>query len=447
MILMQINNCKNIIEVKDVIRTTQHYYIIFEYCAGGDLAGYLKKKGHLPEKQVRNFMKQIVNGLKPLNKLRIVHRDLKLSNFLLSDDSDNPTVMICDFGLARQKTSKEASMMFNTLCGTPMYMAPEVLNGNKYDERADLWSMGTILYELLIGNPPFQGKSLPELIENINKGRYIIPSSFKISKPCLNLISGLLISDPKKRFTWKDLFNHPFISEADEEEDAKREESEFSELDSQNISIIKKHSLEKVKEIEDECTTTENGDEFEFISRGRTSDLTDKNPNKLSPDENNKDEKQSNSDNSSEELALKSSSTEYNFYNSDESRYQSAMSSNSSNIQPIKKFGENKNINSTLKLKVVKEVSNGAIEEDPDEDIKTSKENSTGEHLTDQAVPPQSIDDDLNHLVVEESPFSNDIPKIKDFMKDLIRRSNMIMSFYDEIYLDGINGISKFILS
>jgi len=72
--------------------------------------------------------------------------------------------------------------MFNTLCGTPMYMAPEVLNGNKYDERADLWSMGTILYELLVGSPPFQGKSLPELIEKINKGRYIIPTSLDISK-------------------------------------------------------------------------------------------------------------------------------------------------------------------------------------------------------------------------------------------------------------------------
>ena len=94
MILMQINNCKNIIQIKDVTKTRDHFYIIFEYCEGGDLAGYLKKRKRLSEKQVRKLMQQIANGLKPLNKLRIVHRDLKLSNFLLSDDGDDPTIKI-----------------------------------------------------------------------------------------------------------------------------------------------------------------------------------------------------------------------------------------------------------------------------------------------------------------------------------------------------------------
>jgi len=94
MILMQINTCKNIIQVKDVIRTTQHFYIVFEYCEGGDLAGYLKKHERLEEKQVRRFMKQIANGLKSLNRLRIVHRDLKLSNFLISDNGENPVIKI-----------------------------------------------------------------------------------------------------------------------------------------------------------------------------------------------------------------------------------------------------------------------------------------------------------------------------------------------------------------
>mmetsp|Transcript_41258 Transcript_41258/g.47541 ORF Transcript_41258/g.47541 Transcript_41258/m.47541 type:complete len:133 (+) Transcript_41258:569-967(+) len=132
-------------------------------------------------------------------------------------------------------------MMFNTLCGTPMYMAPEVLNGNKYDERADLWSMGTILYELLVGRPPFQGKSLSDLIEKISQGRYIIPTSVKISKVCINLISGLLISDPTKRFTWDDFFDHPFITESEDgfEEGEAKEESEFGEMSSHGISIIK----------------------------------------------------------------------------------------------------------------------------------------------------------------------------------------------------------------
>ena len=108
--------------------------------------------------------------------------------------------------MAKQKGSKEASLLLDTICGTPIYMAPEVLKGNKYDERADLWSMGTILYELIVGHPPFQGKSLTDLVEKVTFGRYIIPTSVNISDCCINLISGLLRSDPSKRFTWDDFF-------------------------------------------------------------------------------------------------------------------------------------------------------------------------------------------------------------------------------------------------
>lgn len=243
MILMQINKCKNIIQIRDVVRTKDHFYIIFEYCKGGDLSHYLKKHKRLPEKLAKNFMGQIASALKPLNKLRIVHRDLKLSNFLLSDDSEEPIVKICDFGLARQKGSKDSSLLFDTLCGTPIYMAPEVLMGNKYDERADLWSMGVILYEMLIGHPPFEGNSLSDLIDKVKAGRYIIPTSITISKPCINLIGGLLISEPNKRFTWEDFFNHPFIIESDE--GAEEGKDDFEEIDSQTMSIIKKESQEK----------------------------------------------------------------------------------------------------------------------------------------------------------------------------------------------------------
>mmetsp|Transcript_32443 Transcript_32443/g.31843 ORF Transcript_32443/g.31843 Transcript_32443/m.31843 type:complete len:199 (+) Transcript_32443:438-1034(+) len=189
-------------------------------------------------------MKQIASGLKPLNKLKIVHRDLKLSNFLLSDDSENPIIKICDFGLATQKKSQEQNLMFDTICGTPIYMAPEILKGQKYDARADLWSLGTILYELLVGSPPFKGKSLAELVEKVNKGSYLIPTSVKLSEECINLISGLLKSNPDERFTWDCFFNHPFITEPDSDEEIK-EESEASEIDSQKISFIKKVSQEK----------------------------------------------------------------------------------------------------------------------------------------------------------------------------------------------------------
>lgn len=424
--------------MKDVVRTSQHFYIIFEYCKGGDLAGYLKERQRLPEKQVRRFMKQIANGLKPLNKLRIVHRDLKLSNFLLTDNSDTPTIKICDFGLARQKGSKDTSMMFNTLCGTPMYMAPEVLNGNKYDERADLWSMGTILYELLVGRPPFQGKSLSDLIEKISQGRYIIPTSVSISKVCINLISGLLISDPSKRFTWDDFFNHPFITDSDEDSDEdKKEESEFGDMDSQNISILKKASQEKaLKAIRDnQCVTTEDGDDYEFHQRERISELMNEDKPRRKQEYNieTEEDKDSNSDDNSEKLVLKSSSTEYNFYNSDESRGPSIVSSNSSNMQTFKKpFKDAKKLNSSLGI--VKEVSNNVIEEDPDEDIKTSKDNSSHGKQGPWDSPKQDDAAQSEKEHVELSNFSrrSDINKIVEFMRDLVHRCNMVLSFYND---------------
>ena len=377
-------------------------------------------------------MKQIANGLKQLNKLRIVHRDLKLSNFLLTEDSDDPTIKIWDFGLARQKGSKETSLLLDTIWGTPIYMAPEVLKGNQYDERADLWSMGTILYELLVGHPPFQGKSLTELVEKVNSGRYIIPTSVDISEGCINLISGLLISDPSKRFIWDDFFNHPFITESDEGEEAK-EESETSEIDSQKISIVKQASWEKAaKAIKDtQCVITENGDESEFQS-DRISDLLKEEKQKRKHEKylEDEEEKDSNSDENSEKLVLKSSSTEYNFYNSDESRGQSMLSSNSSNIQPFKRaLKEPKILNNSLGI--VKEVSNNAIEEDPEEDACTFKDLSSSNHTkpTDLDIKEETKQDVNNQSDLSQK---SDIDKVIEFMKDLLNRWEMVISFYNE---------------
>ena len=117
-ILIMLNSCKNVVQIKDCLNTSQHYYFVFEYLPGGDLAGYLKKRGRISEKQVKNIMKQIANGMKKLNELRIVHRDLKLSNFLITDDSEEPIVKIWDFGFAKQKDNLQESLMYETKCGT-----------------------------------------------------------------------------------------------------------------------------------------------------------------------------------------------------------------------------------------------------------------------------------------------------------------------------------------
>ena len=126
-------------------------------------------------------MIQIANGMKQLRKHSIVHRDLKPHNFLLSDNSDTPIIKIADFGFAKRKNESEQEELYETLCGTPMYMAPEIHNGMKYTEKADLWSIGVLLYEMVTGKPPFPGKNLLDLRQRIHEGKYTLQKGIKLS--------------------------------------------------------------------------------------------------------------------------------------------------------------------------------------------------------------------------------------------------------------------------
>lgn len=135
--------------------TKSNHYLFLELCSGGDLRGYLKEKVRLPEVEVQSFMQQIVSGMKYLYQNNIVHRDLKLQNILLTEKSPNAILKIADFGLAKQYDNNDD--VFETKCGTPIYMAPEVGKG-KYDDKADLWSLGVMLFELVAGVPPFMGR-------------------------------------------------------------------------------------------------------------------------------------------------------------------------------------------------------------------------------------------------------------------------------------------------
>ena len=150
------------------------------------MRSFLKDKRRFDEVTVQRFMKQIADALKQLYKNNIVHRDLKLQNILLSEKDEHTTIKLADFGLARHYENEED--LFETSCGTPIYMAPEIQKGQKYGEKGDLWSVGVILFELLAGFPPFTGKNKMELRANIDKGYYKLPPDVKVSVICLNLI-------------------------------------------------------------------------------------------------------------------------------------------------------------------------------------------------------------------------------------------------------------------
>jgi serine/threonine-protein kinase ULK/ATG1 len=138
-----------------------------------------------------------------------VHRDLKPQNILLTDNREQGDIKLADFGLAKRYESNED--LFETNCGTPIYMAPEIQRGEQYSDKADLWSVGVILFELVAGFPPFFGKNKLELRQNIENGKYKLPPGVKITECCLHLICLLLQSKVEDRISWNNFFEHPFI--------------------------------------------------------------------------------------------------------------------------------------------------------------------------------------------------------------------------------------------
>eukprot|EP01138_Halocafeteria_seosinensis_P000665 gb/GECG01000681.1/.p1 GENE.gb/GECG01000681.1/~~gb/GECG01000681.1/.p1 ORF type:complete len:632 (+),score=68.81 gb/GECG01000681.1/:1-1896(+) len=189
-------------------------HLIMEFCDGGDVAGLIKRHGRFKESQVKPIIKQLASGVAFLRENSLIHRDLKPQNLLLSGRYPSCTLKIADFGFAR---SLQQLDMAETLCGSPLYMAPEILNGKRYDAKCDLWSVGAIMFELVTGRPPYNGTNHMDLIHNINQNPVKMDSEIKrqLSKECLDLIRGLLRKNPKDRISFEDFWNSPFIKDAD----------------------------------------------------------------------------------------------------------------------------------------------------------------------------------------------------------------------------------------
>lgn len=140
-----------------------------------------------------------------------MQRDLKPQNLLLSDNTPHAVLKIADFGFARHLQQQELA---DTLCGSPLYMAPEILQSHKYDAKADLWSVGTILYELVVSKPPFNGINHVELLRNIERREAKVPDQVArgLSPACTDLIYGLLKRIPVQRMSFEEFFAHPFLA-------------------------------------------------------------------------------------------------------------------------------------------------------------------------------------------------------------------------------------------
>ncbi|TKR64855.1 hypothetical protein L596_025332 [Steinernema carpocapsae] len=204
-----------------------HVYLVMEYCNHGDLSDYLIQKKTIPEDAIQHFVVQIARAIEHLNKKNIVHRDLKPHNILLNNPTTrvNPpatdlVLKLADFGFARTLTD---GGMAGTLCGSPMYMAPEVITSMSYCAKADLWSIGTIIYQSLTGKAPFPASTPQQLklyYEKQRDPRPNIPPS--CSENLRDLLMRLLKKDAKLRIEFEDFFTHPFLNSKIPEPPSKR---------------------------------------------------------------------------------------------------------------------------------------------------------------------------------------------------------------------------------
>uniref|UniRef100_A0A3B3URH6 Serine/threonine-protein kinase PLK n=1 Tax=Poecilia latipinna TaxID=48699 RepID=A0A3B3URH6_9TELE len=197
---------KNIVHFYHHFEDKENIYILLEYCSRKSLAHILKARKVLTEPEVRYYLRQIVSGLKYLHEQEILHRDLKLGNFFVSESME---LKVGDFGLAAKL--EPAGNRRKTICGTPNYLSPEVLNKQGHGCESDIWALGCVMYTMLLGRPPFETTNLKETYRCIREARYSLPSS--LSPQAKQLIANLLAKIPEDRPDLEHILRHDFFTQ------------------------------------------------------------------------------------------------------------------------------------------------------------------------------------------------------------------------------------------
>uniref|UniRef100_A0A8C7DGT7 Calcium/calmodulin-dependent protein kinase 1Da n=1 Tax=Oncorhynchus kisutch TaxID=8019 RepID=A0A8C7DGT7_ONCKI len=202
---------ENIVALEDIYESSNHLYLIMQLVSGGELFDRIVEKGFYTEKDASTLIRQVLDAVDYLHKLGIVHRDLKPENLLYFNPQDESKIMISDFGLSKMEGSGD---VMSTACGTPGYVAPEVLAQKPYSKAVDCWSIGVIAYILLCGYPPFYDENDSKLFEQILKADYEFDAPYwdDISDSAKDFIGSLMEKDPAKRFTCDQALRHPWIA-------------------------------------------------------------------------------------------------------------------------------------------------------------------------------------------------------------------------------------------
>ncbi|XP_010613651.1 serine/threonine-protein kinase 33 isoform X1 [Fukomys damarensis] len=210
---------EHIIHLEQIFETPKKMYLVMELCEDGELKEILDRKRHFSENETRWIIQSLASAIAYLHNKDIVHRDLKLENimvkssFIDANNEMNLNIKVTDFGLAVQKHGRSEAMLQAT-CGTPIYMAPEVINAHDYSQQCDIWSIGVIMYILLCGGPPFLANSEEKLFELIRKGElhFEDPIWDSISDSAKCVLKQLLKVDPAHRITAKELLDNQWLT-------------------------------------------------------------------------------------------------------------------------------------------------------------------------------------------------------------------------------------------
>lgn len=204
--VMRLVRHPNIVELKEVMATKQKIFFVMEYVKGGELFAKVAK-GKLKEDVARKYFQQLVSAIDLCHSRGVSHRDLKPENLLLDENED---LKVSDFGLSALPEQLRNDGLLHTQCGTPAYVAPEVLRRKGYDgAKADLWSCGVVLYVLLAGYLPFQEENVMRMYRKVFKAEYDFPRWF--SPDAKKLVSKLLVADPEKRISIPEIMSNSWF--------------------------------------------------------------------------------------------------------------------------------------------------------------------------------------------------------------------------------------------
>lgn len=215
-LIMKTIEHEHLIHLEEIYETSKRMYLVMELCDAGGIQKLLDQKKRFSEKETWTVIKQLAHAVAYLHDSDIVHRDLKLENILLRQPVGNEllNIKLTDFGLSFVRGGVGSDSMMQSVCGTPIYMAPEVIDDLGYSQQCDIWSIGVIMFTLLTGRPPFVAETEEKLYELIKKGEvdFSDPCWETCHESAKNLLLGMLKVDPAYRRTAKEILNHPWIT-------------------------------------------------------------------------------------------------------------------------------------------------------------------------------------------------------------------------------------------